>query len=258
MELETPGGIGDELSATVAVRAYKKAYPDENIRIFESRRKELWLYNPHLNVGNRENGRRVRLDYEWRRRDVSTLGEQYCKQLGVPVGDPNPELFLTDEEKAAASLVDPRTVALAPAAKWYTREWKRDRYVALAEYLKATNRPIIEFDDKKPAKPLPFAQGIYGRPLREVSAILSRCALLVCGDTSPMHLAAAVGTKQVVIFGVVPARCRAFPTTYPLEGSPCYSACDDRKCRRPGGCCLDEVSVEKVIAAVEIVLAKKG
>ena len=40
-----------------------------------------------------------------------------------------------------------------------------------------------------------------GPSLLELAALLSRCAIYVTGDTGPMHLAAAVGTPVVAVFG---------------------------------------------------------
>jgi ADP-heptose:LPS heptosyltransferase len=45
--------------------------------------------------------------------------------------------------------------------------------------------------------------------LAEVAAVLERCDLLVCGDSALLHLAAAVGTPSVGLFGPTSGSVRA-------------------------------------------------
>jgi len=56
------------------------------------------------------------------------------------------------------------------------------------------------------------ATGLWSRPvlapptdLDELGALLRRCSVLIAGDTGPLHLAAAVGTPAVGLFGPTPA-----------------------------------------------------
>ena len=45
--------------------------------------------------------------------------------------------------------------------------------------------------------------------VRDFATLLSRCAVVVTGDTGPMHLAAAVGTPTVAVFHTTNAACYA-------------------------------------------------
>jgi ADP-heptose:LPS heptosyltransferase len=86
--------------------------------------------------------------------------------------------------------------------------------------------------------------------------VLKRLAIFVTGDTGPMHLAAAVGTPVVALFGPsVPARYAPLTTDsrvvrVDLPCSPC-----NRIRRPPDRCrgrvpeCLDGISVDAVLAA---------
>jgi ADP-heptose:LPS heptosyltransferase len=78
---------------------------------------------------------------------------------------------------------------------------------------------------------------------------------VVVGNTGPAHLAAAVGTPVVSLFApVVPAvRWRPWKVPHLLLGrqdAPCAGS-RARTCPVPGHPCLDEVTVEEVVAAVE-------
>jgi ADP-heptose:LPS heptosyltransferase len=101
-----------------------------------------------------------------------------------------------------------------------------------------------------------------GDDLLGAAALLAQLDLLVTGDTGPMHLAAAVGTPVVAIFG--PSDPARYATSGPddrivrvdLPCSPC-----NRIRRPPSRCvghtpdCLVHVSVDAVHAAAVSVLA---
>jgi len=97
--------------------------------------------------------------------------------------------------------------------------------------------------------------------LRELAALIQRCALYVGNDTGPMHIAAAVGTRVVAIFGSTDAR-RSGPygskhvvISKAIGCNPCHPG------PRPGGCklgkCLamEAVSIGQVSQMVERILS---
>ena len=90
----------------------------------------------------------------------------------------------------------------------------------------------------------------------ELAAVLERLAVFVTGDTGPMHLAAAVGTPVVALFGPsVPERYA--PRTeesrivrIDLPCSPCNRIrLPPERCRGHVPDCLDGISANAVIAA---------
>lgn len=93
----------------------------------------------------------------------------------------------------------------------------------------------------------------------QLAALLERCQLLVTGDTGPMHVAAAVGTKVVALFFATAFFHRTGPygeghlvlaplvDCYPCLGDP-TGRCPELPCRR----CL---TVETVFRASELVLS---
>jgi ADP-heptose:LPS heptosyltransferase len=90
------------------------------------------------------------------------------------------------------------------------------------------------------------------------AAVIQRLDLLVIGDTGPMHLANAVGTPIVAIFGpsdprrYAPRGVRDTLIRVDLPCSPC-----NRIRRPPGRCvghtpdCLAGVEVSQVLAAID-------
>jgi ADP-heptose:LPS heptosyltransferase len=95
-------------------------------------------------------------------------------------------------------------------------------------------------------------------PLK-LAALLKRLDLLVSNDTGPMHLAAAVDTAVVTLFGPTnPDRTGPYGEKHTViraavNCSPCYR----RRCDRDE-LCMSTISVEKVKEAVENSLKHKA
>ena len=126
--------------------------------------------------------------------------------------------------RQAAALVAPSTpgmplVGIQPATGRRIKEWDPVRFaevgVGLARAQRASVVLIGSMDDQpvmdavRAAWPsdVPLAQLPPDVDLVVLAGVLERLALLVTGDTGPMHLAAAVGTPVLAIFGPsLPAR----------------------------------------------------
>ena len=94
-------------------------------------------------------------------------------------------------------------------------------------------------------------------PLREFLAMLTRCRILLCNDTGPMHFATAVGVPVVAVFGAtMPGwwgpRCERSQVVM-NEGVWCRP-CNDR-CRFDEPYCLRGISVERVFRTAEASVA---
>lgn len=93
--------------------------------------------------------------------------------------------------------------------------------------------------------------------LRELAGMISLCNGLITNDSGPMHIADAVGTSVVAIFG---STCRY--RTGPYRGgtiihketacSPCFSRTCPIDFR-----CMEKISVEEVYNACRVLLQKK-
>src|SRR3989338_2821854 len=96
--------------------------------------------------------------------------------------------------------------------------------------------------------------------VRELSALLKRCHLLVTNDTGTMHVAAAVRTKVVALFF---AHALVHETGPYGEGHiilqadiPCSPCSHHTNCKNP--ICKDYIAVEDVLSAVEIINKGQG
>jgi ADP-heptose:LPS heptosyltransferase len=246
-------GLGDELMLTALVRGYKKAFPEENVRVTRHRR-DIWLYNPYLNYGNGENGRTLRapdckLDF------MGHFPRGTARDLGFELTDPTPDLFLTDAEKAEQFWPDTGrpVAAIDPGAGWPTRTWDLENWRAVAVRLLDAGWEVVALGAGGRAQ-IPFTHDLVGKTsIRQAASALGRVDVYLGNDSGLMHLAAAVGTPQVVVFGPVPHRARGYATTIPVEaaqpcGRHCGEVCVQPRAGKPR--CMDEISVADVMAAV--------
>jgi ADP-heptose:LPS heptosyltransferase len=128
-------------------------------------------------------------------------------------GDPEPRrLFLRTAEREWARSNIPKTsgsvIGLIPTHRRDSRRWLGEYFVALARKLGKRGHLIGWFwgpGEKTYVEALqrqvPVSWMIPQATLRQMAAILERCRLAVANDNGPMHLAVAVGTPTVTIYG---------------------------------------------------------
>jgi 3-deoxy-D-manno-octulosonic-acid transferase/heptosyltransferase-1 len=102
-------------------------------------------------------------------------------------------------------------VAINPVALWETKLWVNERFAQLAERLVDDFRADVVFTggpaDRSTVAAIrqrmavPSADLSGRTTLKMLAAFYQRSALLVTTDTGPMHLAAAVDTPVVALFG---------------------------------------------------------
>lgn len=97
--------------------------------------------------------------------------------------------------------------------------------------------------------------------LTQLGAVLKCCKLLVSGDTGPLHLATAVGTRVIGLFGAIdPKRTGPVGSGHMVISHPelpCVP-CNDKKCQHtPYLECMERITVDEVVTAVKNILAEK-
>ncbi len=110
---------------------------------------------------------------------------------------------------------DGNTIALAPGSAHLTKNWGEGRWRELALGQLARGRRVEWIDLMPPARPIPETAGEIryriGEPLRAVADALAAATVAVANDSGIMHLASAVGTPTIGLFG---------PTTPSLGFAP--------------------------------------
>ena len=203
------------------------------------------------------------------------------RAAGLPAAEGSTEIFLSEEERArAADLLRSHgadagkgpLVGLHPGATWPAKRGPPERFAALADRLAAAHgctvvltagpRDAEAVRDVQAAARTPLAL-MAGLPLRTLAAVLSHLAAYVANDNGTMHIAAAVGTPTVGIFGPGEERIW-FPYDrarghIPLRRDvPCHP-CHLDVCNRTGEGfmeCMRLLGVEDVEAAVREAMAR--
>jgi lipopolysaccharide heptosyltransferase II len=191
--------------------------------------------------------------------------------LGIPATDLQLELFLDDASRefardlfASRGLDERSVVALNPGATHTVNRWPAERFAELADLiahsLPAKTLIIGGPDDtalaediiaRSRSKPLSIA----GRTsLLQLGAVLERCSLLVSGDTGPLHMATAVGTRVIALFGAAdPDRTGPVGTGHRIVRAPSVACvpCRSRTCNNPVYReCMEKITAETVLAEV--------
>jgi lipopolysaccharide heptosyltransferase II len=196
---------------------------------------------------------------------------------GVPVSDrPSSRLAVTLEASAAvarrlreeAGLTDAQPFALIhPAAAFDTKTWAAENFARVVEHLAARGLASVAvaapfeakvIEDVRARASAPLA-GFTDLRLPELTALAARASVFVGNDSGVAHVAAAVGTPQVVVFGSSNvAHWRPWtqaPAEVVREEMAC-APCPGYICAEFGTPeCIRRVPVERVNAAINRVLA---
>lgn len=155
--------------------------------------------------------------------------------------------------------------ALAPGAAHFTKRWPPGNWEMLSRDLAAQGYDIAVLtgsDFREEGSAIAAAGGGHAAAtggvlgLQATAAVLRASELAVSGDTGLMHLATAVGTRVVALFGPTVKQFGFFPYRSPATVLEVDLAC--RPCSAQGGpaCplghhrCLQEISVPTVVSSV--------
>ena len=192
-----------------------------------------------------------------------------------PAGDAALQQALAERGWQEATIV-----AFQPGASTMSRRWPRSRFIAAAATLAKTHPELRFVVTGSPAEAAlcqevavgievaaPLNGGLRAwasagqLPLIALPALLKRASLLVTGDTGPMHLAVTVETPVVALFAVSdPARSGP---GYDLDNHIVIrkwrtcDPCKSKNCPYVEPICMDNITVDEVIATVHTILSRK-
>jgi ADP-heptose:LPS heptosyltransferase len=165
---------------------------------------------------------------------------------------------------------------LAPGARHATKRWPIGYYAELIDRLAVRRDTVVpvflggstadlELETAlRGAVRRPEALRIVRQPIRRVAALLGRLTGLVTNDSGLMHLAAAVCTPVVALFGptvgefgFLPAGTGHQVLERPLDCRPC-SVHGGESCPRGHFRCLKEIAPEEVLAALTRLERREG
>ena len=186
-------------------------------------------------------------------RDRRPVAERYfdaARDLEVTPDGGSLEVFLTGAERNAARAfleargigVTRQLIALAPGAAHFSKRWPTHHWIALVRRLTEAGNDVVVIggpDDVATAEVVAAAgddravSAAGTTDLLGSAALLKQARALVSGDTGAMHLATAVDTPVIGMFGPTVERFGFFP--YRAKSAVLQRELSCRPCSAHGG-----------------------
>lgn len=240
-------------------------------------------------VAARMSGARVRIGYDghdgrelsrWLNNTLVTASGTHVidrnlellKPLGIAMPRVQFQLNDTPQDVATAQAMlaerhlHDRFAVINPGAGWPSKVWPADRYAAVAHWLGKQHgmRSLVVWagdQERAWAEQIVAGSGGFGvlapkTSLRELAAVTRQASLFVGSDTGPLHLAVAVGTPSVGMFGPMPAERNGpyGPLHVPVQKMCLTGTSRDRRGAGPES--MEAISIDDCCAACEQILAR--
>ncbi len=245
--------------------------------------------NPRTALITRLSGARYRVGYRFRSRTYAyniiaeprgnrvhntQFNLDALEAIGVAIQDRNIYFQFTPDDSRYvdaflfdAHVDDRLLIGVNTGGGWYTKRWGLDRYAELADRLVQQYGTSIvltwgpgQLQDVEKIQSL-MKQNAFIPPattLKQLGALLKRCTCVISNDSGPMHIAAAVGTPVLGIYGptspVLQGPFGGQHVTIAKEGLNCLG-CNYTKCPIGHPCMLD-LSVDAVMEGVRQLFKK--
>lgn len=257
-------GIGDVIMLTPTIRALKKEFPKATIHMATDSKYlggalvDVLMYNPditafiernHLNKDSYDAVIDLHcpcVEYEKHGNPPVNRIDLFANAAGVRLSDHTPKIYLTKDELEEGRDVVRQfqlypTIAVQPFASNRVRSFDhrklKEALIMLSQQIKA--QPIIfthtgDWQSDVMWDNLPGGILLRDKKVREIAAIVAACDLVLCPDSSLLHIAGALGIPTVSYFGPThpAARVNYYEKTVAIwhgdEWNPCpcwYKIC---------------------------------
>lgn len=180
--------------------------------------------------------------------------------------------LITEQQKERRLSEDPPGgfVGLILGSTWPSRFWPAERYAQLVRDIEATySAQCIMVGSRSEEQSAAQIEELLEKPsllnlvsktsLLDLTAVFRLCRFAVGSDSGPMHIAAAVGTPIVSLWGSTshersaPYGSEEFVLSSPIGCSPCFR----KECPGLGTLCMEDLPVAAVLAQVERILSSR-
>ncbi|MCX5706301.1 MAG: GT4 family glycosyltransferase PelF [Candidatus Omnitrophica bacterium] len=196
------------------------------------------------------------------------------KMLGIDLMDNRLELWPSkeDEEYVENLLssgwlsVDQKIIGINISAskRWISKGWPRPHIVRLCKELGLRNIRVVltgvdeDLDEANALvsmiKNTKIINACAKTTVNQLACLIRRCSLYITADSSPLHIATAVGTAVIALFGPtdparhMPLAKNSIVLKKDLPCSPCYKPkCKNKKC-------MNLITPEEVLGAIDKLL----
>ena len=181
------------------------------------------------------------------------------EDIALALDAPENEAYL----KPALADAQAPIVGMVPGAEQPTKRWGSSAFGELASRLAKRGASIVLLgapverdlaEDVRAKAHLPPRRNLAGNSIEESIAVLSRCDVVVGGDTGLVHCARALRVPVVMIFGPTPPGRHLFsererPVHLGLDCQPCHRS-GQARCPLGHHRCMVDLSVTEVERAV--------
>jgi ADP-heptose:LPS heptosyltransferase len=202
--------------------------------------------------------------------------EIFAQKCGFPIDNvPRPKIYLSENEilKAKGELKDFKLkIGLVLKSNASVRNWPYFKELRTALSKKYPQATILEFSIKRPPywKFIKKSYPVFERNLREVSALINECDVVISPDTGLAHIASALRVPTVWIFTHIDGKirtknydnvwiCQDVPKNCASKGIPCWYdiPCSQGEIeRKKNPLCSLAVKPEYVMSKVDEILSR--
>jgi heptosyltransferase-2 len=191
------------------------------------------------------------------------------------------ELGTSDADRAKAQEVlatagiseSDRYAVLNPGGNNTAKRWPADRFAALADHLHSAHNLRVLINGSPAESELcdqiieqascdPISLPRLGNTLGALKPIIDGASIMITNDTGPRHIAAALSTPLITLFGPTDPRWTTIPTTPLPDGSPSEQIIVADPTLPPGEsandhperCAIEHIQTQRVLEAVDALL----
>lgn len=165
----------------------------------------------------------------------------------------------------AGLLPETKVIGINPGGSWPTKRWTIDGFAELADMLQRDGFRTVFFGgpmdrqmvdkivEKMQTIPVIFTGSVN---LRELAALVKKCAVFVSGDSGPMHIATSQGIPVIAVFGPSdPVRYAPYHVDHRvIKAELACLACGEHQCAHH--MCMENISPIQVFLAVKEIFKK--
>ena len=195
----------------------------------------------------------------------------FIRYLGTDIDNPDFNIPIEEGNKIRietllkANYIDINEpfVAVNPVAFWDTKLWEDNKFARLCDRITKELKYKVVFTGSKGHGSIERIRSMMTFPsvnlegqttLRDLAYLYRLSGLLITTDSGPMHIAAAMNTPTVALFGPTdPSRTGPYGKGHivvqkEMPCSPCFlKKCDTKRC-------MEEITVDEVFEAVEEII----
>ena len=152
-------------------------------------------------------------------------------------------------------------INLEASSSWPSKRWAVEKFAALIDKMQQAEMEVmVTGNDKALAESFgrlakgPFIEAVDKTSVMQLASLIKCCNAYITSDSAPLHIAYAMKTPVVALFGPTDPRrhtllnAKQVVIKKKLNCSPCYK----RRCHKHD--CMEEISVDEVFKAVKRLL----